>query len=900
MTLHGRADELATLRVWLAGIGAGRPGSLLVHGPAGVGKTSLVREAVASRSEIDVIWVSGDEAEQLLPFGMVDQVWAQHGRSRPTADGDALVAGADLVGLLGGHEAPVVLVVDDAQWVDAASVRALRFALRRLDTDDVSVLMVCRDPGSAEPLGGVIRSLRIAPNRMLELPGLGAAAVASLAAEHGVQLSNHAARDLAEQSRGNPLHVLEMLPLLRAEGSMPEGSGLPLPSPPSVAELVATRLATLPAPTRSMVELASVLGVKVKLEVLAALAGNGEPGLFSTLDPAVTSGVVQVVDGSVRFGHPLHQSATYHLIPPSARADLHRRAAAASAGAEQMRHLIAAAEGVDPDLAQRVATQAATLAQSGDHATAAGLFRAAERLAGPGPLRSECLLNGVEATLLSGGELSQDRAVALAALPPSAHRGLALGTHLMFAGERLAAVAEWRAGWTLLKDGEDLLAARLAAGLARQLMNDCEPSSALQYLDGAMRTGEGPLSGLLRCQQAMALGQAGRLGEGLAVAMAAASSTARAEAAVGTLAHGILLLWSERADEAIGHLSVVEQLSEFGAPLYLRIMALVYRADAHLRCGEWDAALTDAQLASSLAASGGDTALGAVAESYVVMVLAARGDTEQTNQRLARCRSFATRSGDVRSRGWATMATVSAAHARGDRQQIVAAFEPWWSRPDTVGSREPGIVRWADLYAEALVDSGRYDEARAVLDEALRIAVQRGNQRACAAYHRVGADLLAATVDLADADAVQAVGRAYDQVIAAVGDRRDLEAALARMAQGRWLLRIGDTPAARAALTRAEELLAGLGAEPYLRRCRDDLARAGGVPLAPNALRQQLTAQELAVCTLLATGMANKQIARHLVVSSKTVEFHLSNAYRKAGVSSRAALVAKLASPEST
>src|SRR3954451_16829020 len=145
----GRAHELAAMNAELDHARAGRPRVVWLSGPAGIGKTTLTHRVLADRTEVRVLWASGDAAEARLPYGVVGQLLADlpH-RTAPASDADPLAVGAELLAVLGDLEGacPVVLVLDDAQWMDDASTRALVFAVRRIRRDQVLLEMRTRAP----------------------------------------------------------------------------------------------------------------------------------------------------------------------------------------------------------------------------------------------------------------------------------------------------------------------------------------------------------------------------------------------------------------------------------------------------------------------------------------------------------------------------------------------------------------------------------------------------------------------------------------------------------------------------------------------------------------------------------------------------------------------------------
>ena len=227
---------------------------------------------------------------------------------------------------------------------------------------------------------------------------------------------------------------------------------------------------------------------------------------------------------------------------------------------------------------------------------------------------------------------------------------------------------------------------------------------------------------------------------------------------------------------------------------------------------------------------------------------------------------------------------------RGDAEAVVAAAAPL--RDGTNGAEhEPGLFTWVGPYCSALVTLGRLDEAQGVVHRAGTLARQRGRRSALAAVALIGGELAAARRDPAAARA------AFEEAVqVGVGAAGVLDQARAHAAYGRFLRRAGSRRAAIAQLCTARETFAALRARPFLDRCDAELAACGARVAAPeSAVTDPLTPQERAVTRLVCAGRTNREVAAELVLSVKTVGYHLGNAYAKLGVSSRTQLAARLA-----
>lgn len=241
-TLVGRRSELGALHGELAAVRAGRPRLVIIEGPAGVGKTALVRRFLGEAGDLRTLRATGEEVEALLPYGVVAQLVRAAQVSVPDAlsgldaagsrSRDPISVGAGLVELLGTLQngPPVGLIVDDAQWADRPSLQALLFALRRLEADRILTLLSTRDSVPGELLEGLHRLVDNGRGTELRLTGLDAAALRELGAQMGVQqLSMRTAERIREHTQGSPC-----TPARCSRSCLPTSSSSPPthPSPP--------------------------------------------------------------------------------------------------------------------------------------------------------------------------------------------------------------------------------------------------------------------------------------------------------------------------------------------------------------------------------------------------------------------------------------------------------------------------------------------------------------------------------------------------------------------------------------------------------------------------------------------------------------------------------------------
>ena len=273
---------------------------------------------------------------------------------------DPLAVGADLVGWLGQFPAMVLAVIDDLQWADGPSARALLFALRRLQADPVLVVVSAR-PGELPRLGeGWLRFLA-GDHRAgrVRLGGLVPAEVVALGRALGAgELPRRAVSRLLEETGGNPLYCRAVLEEAAAGGA--DLSGGPLPVPRSLAGTVLARVSALSPAARRLAGAAAVLGHRCELAAAVGLADLDDP--LPALEEAVAVRILAEEPGpggkGIGFTHLLVQRAVYDDLGPGRRRRLHQRAAALVDRDRALGHRVAAAVGPDNELADGLETAA--------------------------------------------------------------------------------------------------------------------------------------------------------------------------------------------------------------------------------------------------------------------------------------------------------------------------------------------------------------------------------------------------------------------------------------------------------------------------------------------------------------------------------------------------------------
>jgi DNA-binding CsgD family transcriptional regulator len=902
--LVGRDAELERIEQLLTAARAGRTVALVVAGEPGVGKTALLEACADGAEDFRVLRTRGVEAEVELPFAALVELLApladrieslpraqasvlQRALAlEPTTQNEAAAAAATLALLaLAAEESPVLVLVDDAQWLDASSGLAVAFAARRLHEAPLAFVFAAREDD--EPRFS-LEGIDIA----LLLP-LGELAATELVICSTPALDEAATARVVSAAAGNPLALLELPSLLSAS---PEGPALPEPLPAGAAarRLFGRRLDALDSEARSalLVAAAERSGDLAVLDRAWRSLGL-EPDI---VEAAERANLAWVKDNAFEFRHPLVRSLVHGEASPADRRRAHAALASALADDAQAAdewawHRALAAIGPDAEVAD-------ALAASAEHqpprAAAAALERAA-RLTPDRPLRARRLLAAADAANIAGeheasarlaeaGEAETEDPVVHA----TAERLIALSElerdRPRDAVERLARAAD------AIEDLDPILAARLLAdaiepcaatgqlergaelgGRARSLARDADASMRLQvelrYADAVHSTA--------RFQEA----------EGLAL-QAAEDAVGNPDGTLGSLESRLLLAEAffsggdlDRA-RPIAEQTVDEARRE-GALGPLRI-ALATVFSIELVAGRALQLLAAAQEELELAEGLGRAWARAEALGHVAWGESLRGLDEL-------CRKHVEERFELQRLHRADPIVHPSLGllelALGRPEEAVEALEP------TVRIQaERGLVDAAKptpeqpLLIEAYARAGRRDEAERLLEEFERSARdKRPLARALAARCR---GLLADRAAFADA---------FERALAE-HDRgfRPFERARTLLLYGERLRRERRRLDARVRLNEALTGFEELGATSWSRRATDELAATGQrARRRKDADRTELTPQEIVVARLVAQGRTNREVATELFLTTNTIETHLRHIFQKLGVRSRTELAAK-------
>jgi DNA-binding CsgD family transcriptional regulator len=902
--LVGRDAEQRRVDEVLTAATSGRSGVLVVRGEAGIGKSALLDWAaqqappgalLARTTGVE----SGGEvpfrglAELLAPLLVdLDDLPAAQAAALRTAlgvaDGPALEpleVGLATLSLIGAAAEGAVLValVDDAQWLDDASLSALLFAARRLDAERVALLVATRPDGPQD----------------LRLPEV---ALAGLDPEHAAILlepfclAAAVVPRLVASTAGNPLALLQ----LPASLSALQRSGLePLPDPLPVAPRIelafGERIARLPAAAQGVLALAAADDDSDLAPVAAASALLGLA--LDDVEPAEADGLLQLEPGRFRFCHPLARAAAYQSIDAGRRVELHRALADALAGDAQRRawHLAASSEPPDDAVADELERCAAAAAFRGARVAQSRALAAAARLASQPTRRAELLLEAGRGAFASGA-LARAKQLFDEALP--------------LAGDPLlrAAVQKQRARVLDFEarsdEAEELLLAEVAA------LQERDPESAADLLaltanihfgnyrpraalDLAARSRELPRAGhrgdRAELTWAWACIQCGRSDEGDAAAARFAAAREADPSLRFAVDISIALIWSERYEQAARLLDREIDANRAASDHWMLVIALGYRAELEVRLGRPLPAAAAELEALSLIEGLDDSAAEPSSLSTLVVAEALAGHEAEARRHGERCRELCDRYAYEGARMHVDAGLAHLALALGRPQDAIELLVPGAERARRDGLVDPCVVPLAagDLVEAHLVagDARAAHEALADLERRAR----QTRRRAAAA------DLARLRLALAADDELD---RRYAEAMVA-HDRHPspLERARTRLWYGRRLLRAGRPDEALASLRSARSAFDEAGARLWSRQADGLLAEAGELgDERPPTAAELLTARELQVALAVGRGATSRAAASALLLTPRTVEFHLANAYAKLGVRSRSQLARRLSS----
>lgn len=906
METVGRDPEREGIDRWLSA----PEGILVIEGEPGIGKSTLCRAAVAEAESrgYRVLACAAVGAETQLAFttlrDLLEPIYDEIADELPPPQRQALAVcllrespgpsppedGAVAVALLTalttlGTRGPTLVVVDDAQWIDDASAGPLGYALRRLESTNVAVLLTRRVDEDVRPLSTLPQEGR----RTVTLGAVSVGALARILHERlGTAYARPTLHRLHETSGGNPLYALELARAL-GEGA-PLGPTAALPVPATLHELVDKRLIALPRDTREALLVASALA-RPTLETVAAVVGH-DP--LPELEPAIGAHVAEAENGMIRFSHPLFAAAVYGLAAPAERQALHRRLAdVVSEPEERARHLALSTSEPSVEIADEL-----DRAAGGAHAriVAAELYEAAATLTPTSDARTRARrrMAAAAATFDAGDAESARRS--LEALVEESPEGsvrvdaqLILGRILADVGRPDEATRLWNEA--LAATDDDRRIADIRSCMVTLALYTGGPGEALEHARQAVAAASRSRD-TARLAYAYAAHAAAGLNSGdptyrrfLQDALELERDYAVRGSAWDWSPSNVAAACALRAfdiDEMNVRFGELHQkgratgnadLEQYGA--YGLALAALAAADA-ARASEL-AGVVDELVAVTGAMRTPGQRLRAEIDAHL-------GNAQAARASLSAVAAEAQAHGEMRH-AWQVRVALGALELA-DGQAPTASVELRAARAlaDGLGMGEPWVLASLVDEVEAAAEAGLDAQAREARAAASLLGAPVSWQEPL--LLRADAILLMHAGDLEAAEALL-----MSSLTVEASSRLPVQHARTGLLLGRAQRRARKLRAARATLEQTLGRFEQIGAELWATRAREELGRIGGRSPAPG----DLTPAEERVAALVAEGRSNKEVAAVLVVSVHTVEAALTSIYRKLDVHSRTEMARKLA-----
>jgi DNA-binding CsgD family transcriptional regulator len=916
-----REEELATIERLLDAAEGGSGGVIVIEGEAGAGKTSLLGAAaeMAAGREMLVLRARGGEYERDFPYGVVRQLFEPVLRDRArraellsgsaalagpvfepgaeAAEGGAIEHGLYWLAADLSVTAPLLLVVDDAQWADLASLQALAYIARRLDGSPAAMAVGVRsgEPGMHEELLDELR--REAPERLIEPSPLSTLAAAALVAgETGADSTESFARACCDATAGNPFLLAELARALRGAELEPSEESvecLTQAAAAGVSHSIRTRLARLGEQSIGVARAVAVLEPNGAPRLVAALAGMSLAEVTVAGERLIAARLLGDTS-SLAFVHPLVRDAVLTEISEPRRAAMHAQAAHLlhEDGFEVdavAAHLLLAEPAADKwAVAQLRSAAAAALGRGAADAAVRYLRRAlrepparADRLA----VSRELGVALLQANDPEGIEVLRTVRAATAdyALRGEIANELASSLGLRNGNEEATGLIEDSLSELPEPDGE--LGLMLRGWLLIQVVWGLErvPEEAIPARTPSADTlpGRTVLQGMASLE-ALGLGSLER-SRRLAKSAIADPDLLFADAVAGLPPQGALvaLVLTDCGGAVTGLFDLAIEGARRRGVLPGVGGGHGVRAFAHLLDGDLREAQADSEIAIDVLRRFDLIAPRAFWSAVAMRVLLRRGERITAERmyeelwsgwdRVAGCPGAAL----LITRG--ELRTAAGRHAEA-RNDFLAAAEriPW------LPFANPEILPWRIGLALCEAALGNDDEAQRIAAEAVGLAREAGGTRG------IGISLRAQGMVAGGAEGLDLLSEAAEIL---AGTRARLQHAEALVEHGAALRRANFRKEAREPLREALELAHRCGAVPLEERARTELAATGARPRkAVFTGVESLTPSELRVARLAAGGMTNREIAQSLTVTAKTVETHLRHVYQKLDVAKRTEL----------
>ncbi|MFG2470035.1 AAA family ATPase [Streptomyces canus] len=891
----GRDAELA--RLFRAVDSVSADPVLMLVGDMGTGKSALLEHAVhrAEAGGARVLRAEGSESESSLAFSALHQLLRPvpaevdalperqraalqdaFGEGSVTPGPDLMLVGVAVLSLLSGlgDHHPVLVVLDDAQWFDRASLDALSFVARRLEGEPVTMLIGAR---GVDRLPGFDRHVP-----MLTLGPLDNAAANQLLDLQPKSPTGHTRSRILDQAGGNPLALVE---LTRTASAQDTAAGLPsagpLPLTDRLERIFAARLNSLPASTmRALLLLAAMDSADSAIAVSAGLPRAEDVAWL----PAGQAGLVRRTGRDVRFRHPLVRSAVYHAASLGARREAHLALAEMLRDEPDRRawHLAAACPHPDAAVSAELERTAGRARRRGGHAAAAQALQRAAELAPQREDSARLLVEAAAAAVFTGDIAWVEELVAAARARTD--DATLLASAAVQAGRLAVLTVRHTVVFSRLADAAEQLAASqpaagldLVAGAAVVRFYSGEDTQHHRIQDLLRRLPENAShAGLRTWARAVSDPFDDRAQLVSLLPQLAAEAEARPERLTAV---GIMAWLLDETPQAVRAFDEAFDRWELQGALPEGLGGAV--AWAYLERGRWEQAREACARTTAVGRAAGLDHAVACAATVDATVLAFQGDASSARARaedaLALIDPLESRSVSV----YARRALGAAAAAEGAYETAYGQLRMVFTADGAPVHYHASYPALADL-AAAAVRCGRHEEAALIVE---RSAAALGDD----ASPRLRALISRARGLLADPDDAEPHFRA------ALADPAleywPFERAQTLLDLAEWLRRRRRIAEARGPLTEALETFRRLGARPWIERARAE-SRAAGLDVtdaAPDALAE-LSPQQQQIIRLAARGLTNREIGEKLFLSPRTVSSHLYRSFPKLGITARSQL----------
>lgn len=902
----GRERELEEGRRFLGALANGSA-CLVLEGEPGIGKTTVWREtiALAEQQGHRVLTCRPAAAEAKLSYaGLADLLAGVEGKVYErlpvpqrralevalllTAPGEqppeprALITAFCSVLFVLAESRPLVVGIDDLQWLDRPSQGAVEFALRRLGSRSIGCLVSVRVGGDTNLPPRLVRALEDAQARRVALGPLSVAALHTLiSARLGHSFARPVLVRIGTASRGNPFYALEIAHELDRRGDLSPGDVLPVPE--DLLELVSARIRRLPHKTQDVLLAAAALRDPV-LELLDRAA----------LDQAREAGLVHVAGDRVSFAHPLFASAVYSSASAERRRQMHQRLGTVLADPEERaRHLALGADGFSEEIATALEAAAQQARSRGAPEGAAELLELAVRLTPPEDIeQSRSREIKAAEDHFHAGNRARARSLAEHVLS-GGPRGPARGNALRVLGEIRYHEDSFAEAIPLFEEAlveldDNAVKIDLRVNLAHAHTSLGNLPAAAPHAEAAVELARSADDrGLYAVALAVSAIVDFHLGHPLdreRINLALAHEDPDRQIVMPmrpSLIAGIALHLNddfERAGAICAELRLrtIERGEESDLPLLSSTLSLIARDTGNL-----DAARRFAEEGYEIGRTVGSHTAQALLLAERCFCYATIGEVQAARQDAAEVQRLLHHATYVLADMWVRSAQAFLEISLGNAAAASDLLEPLAAAIEFRGLLDPTSARLLPDKIEALVAVGQLDRAEAFVAVLENHGHAQARDSALAAASRCRAELLAARGDLAGA--LQAAGRAleiYEQL------GMPFEVGRTLLVRGQIERRAKRKGAARDTLGRAQEVFDRVGARLWSDNARAELARTG----VRHSAADGLTPTELRVAELAARGLTMKRIAESAFVSPKTVEANLTRIYQKLGIASRAEL----------